>query len=103
MTKDIVLNALLMAVWRRHPQKQVLVQSDQGSQFAESFFQLLKRERIKKIASVDLSYIVMEDNFSIYINNKLMITKNKKANKGCRRKVIIDLNQMLLLFNNYNR
>ncbi|HGB6347200.1 TPA: hypothetical protein ACW4BG_004661, partial [Salmonella enterica subsp. enterica serovar Schwarzengrund] len=26
----------------------------------------------------------MEDNFSIYINNKLMITKNKKTNKGCR-------------------
>ncbi|HFJ3997377.1 TPA: hypothetical protein ACGUC9_004490, partial [Salmonella enterica] len=26
----------------------------------------------------------MEYNFSIYINNKLMITKNKKANKGCR-------------------
>ncbi|HFW0507681.1 TPA: hypothetical protein ACIATH_000784, partial [Salmonella enterica subsp. enterica serovar Saintpaul] len=24
-------------------------------------------------------------------------------NKGCRRKVIIDLNPMLLLFNNYNR
>ncbi|EBO1859321.1 hypothetical protein FEH79_07550 [Salmonella enterica subsp. enterica serovar Montevideo] len=45
----------------------------------------------------------MEDNFSIYINNKLMITKNKKVNKGCRRSVIIDLNQMLLLFNNYNR
>ncbi|HAM9291109.1 TPA: hypothetical protein HJH14_004442 [Salmonella enterica] len=45
----------------------------------------------------------MEDNFSIYFNNKLMITKNKKTNKGCRRKVIIDLNQMLLLFNNYNR
>ncbi|EAN4467276.1 hypothetical protein EG912_24205, partial [Salmonella enterica] len=43
----------------------------------------------------------MEDNFSIYINNKLMITKNKKVNKGSRRKVIIDLNQMLLLFNNY--
>ncbi|PPY46854.1 IS3 family transposase [Cronobacter sakazakii] len=77
MTKDIVLNALLMAVWRRNPQKQVLVHSDQGSQYtshewqsflkshglegsmsrrgnchdnavAESFFQLLKRERIKK-------------------------------------------------------
>ncbi|HGA5254473.1 TPA: hypothetical protein ACISXX_004856, partial [Salmonella enterica subsp. diarizonae serovar 61:l,v:z35] len=27
----------------------------------------------------------MEDNFSIYINNKLMITKNKKVNKGSRR------------------
>ncbi|HFS8303661.1 TPA: hypothetical protein ACGBLQ_000569, partial [Salmonella enterica subsp. enterica serovar Panama] len=26
-----------------------------------------------------------------------------KTNKGGRRKVIIDLNQMLLLFNNYNR
>ncbi|EFA4809528.1 IS3 family transposase [Escherichia coli] len=77
MTKVIVLNALLMAVWRRNPQKQVLVHSDQGSQYtshewqsflkshglegsmsrrgnchdnavAESFFQLLKRERIKK-------------------------------------------------------
>ncbi|EKY8363993.1 IS3 family transposase [Salmonella enterica] len=77
MTKDIVLNALLMAVWRRNPQKQVLVHSEQGSQYtshewqsflkshglegsmsrrgnchdnavAESFFQLLKRERIKK-------------------------------------------------------
>ncbi|HIG7360923.1 TPA: IS3 family transposase [Klebsiella pneumoniae] len=77
MTKDIVLNALLMALWRRNPQKQVLVHSDQGSQYtshewqsflkshglegsmsrrgnchdnavAESFFQLLKRERIKK-------------------------------------------------------
>ncbi|QQN43103.1 IS3 family transposase (plasmid) [Raoultella sp. XY-1] len=77
MTKDIVLNALLMAVWRRNPENQVLVHSDQGSQYtshewqsflkshglegsmsrrgnchdnavAESFFQLLKRERIKK-------------------------------------------------------
>ncbi|HGG8994832.1 TPA: IS3 family transposase [Enterobacter hormaechei subsp. xiangfangensis] len=77
MTKEIVLNALLMAVWRRNPEKQVLVHSDQGSQYtshewqsflkshglegsmsrrgnchdnavAESFFQLLKRERIKK-------------------------------------------------------
>ncbi|GIZ18286.1 hypothetical protein TUM12147_16220 [Citrobacter europaeus] len=77
MTKDIVLNALLMAVWRRNPQRQVQVNSDYGSQYtsherqsflkshglegsmsrrgnchdnsvAESFFQLLKRERIKK-------------------------------------------------------
>ncbi len=77
ITKDIVLNALLMPVWRRNPLKLVLVHSDQGSQYtshrwqsflkshglegsmsrrgnchdnavAESFFQLLKRERIKK-------------------------------------------------------
>ncbi|MBA3224245.1 hypothetical protein [Salmonella bongori] len=45
----------------------------------------------------------MENNFSIYINNKLMITKDKKVNKDIERRVIIDLNQMLLLFNNYNR
>ncbi|XMM17918.1 DDE-type integrase/transposase/recombinase [Escherichia coli] len=77
MTKDIVLNALLMAVWRRNPQKQVLVHSDQGSQYtshewrsllkshglegsmsrrgnchdnavAGCFFRWWKRERIKK-------------------------------------------------------
>ncbi|EBR5150163.1 IS3 family transposase [Salmonella enterica] len=77
MTKEIVLNALLMALWRRNPKKAVLVHSDQVSQYtsyewqsflkshglegsmsrrgnchnnavAESFFQLLKRERIKK-------------------------------------------------------
>ncbi|EAT8198694.1 IS3 family transposase [Salmonella enterica] len=33
MTKEIVLNALLMALWRRNPQKAVLVHSDQGSQY----------------------------------------------------------------------
>lgn len=77
MTKQLVLDALLMAVWRRKPVAKVMVHSDQGSQYssyewqsfleehglegsmsrrgnchdnavAESFFQLLKRERIKK-------------------------------------------------------
>ena len=76
MHVDLVLSALLMAVWRRKPKNQVVIHSDQGSQFtssdwqvflkshnlicsmsrrgncydnavAESFFQLLKRERIK--------------------------------------------------------
>jgi putative transposase len=74
---DLVLQALLMAVWRRKPANKVLVHSDQGSQFtsidwasflnhhnlehsmsrrgnchdnavAESFFNLLKRERIRR-------------------------------------------------------
>lgn len=74
---DLVLDALLMAVWRRKPKEKVLIHSDQGSQYtstvwqsflkahnlecsmsrrgncydnavAESFFQLLKRERVKK-------------------------------------------------------
>lgn len=77
ITKELALDALLMAVWRRKPESEVLVHSDQGSQYtshdwseflkshglegsmsrrgnchdnavAESFFQLLKRERIKR-------------------------------------------------------
>ncbi len=77
ITTDLALDALLMALWRRKPQHKVLIHSDQGSQYtshewqtflkhhnlessmsrrgnchdnavAESFFQLLKRERIKK-------------------------------------------------------
>lgn len=76
-TTDIVLQALLMAVWRRKLKAKVLIRSDQGSQFtsidwaaflrahnlahsmsrrgnchdnavAESFFNLLKRERIRR-------------------------------------------------------
>ncbi len=77
MTTDLALQALLMAVWRRKPKHRVMIHSDQGSQFtsrewqsflrqhnldasmsrrgnchdnavAESFFQLLKRERIRR-------------------------------------------------------
>ncbi|MGY3026580.1 putative transposase [Pseudomonas lurida] len=73
----MAIDALLMAVWRRKPKQEVMVHSDQGSQYcsaawrsflkgnnlvasmsrrgnchdnavAESFFQLLKRERIKR-------------------------------------------------------
>ena len=75
--RELAIGALLMAVWRRRPAGEVLVHSDQGSQFssydwqdflkehnlkasmsrrgnchdnavAESFFQLLKRERIRR-------------------------------------------------------
>ena len=74
---DLALDALLMALWRRQPRQAVIVHSDQGCQFtghvwqtflrdhnlissmsrrgnchdnavAESFFQLLKRERIRR-------------------------------------------------------
>jgi putative transposase len=77
MDKELAIGALLMAVWRRKPKQTVMVRSDQGSQFSsydwqdflkahnlqqsmsrrgnchdnavvESFFQLLKRERIKR-------------------------------------------------------
>lgn len=77
MDRELAINALLMAVWRRNPTSPVIVHSDQGSQYsshdwqaflkannleasmsrrgncydntvAESFFQLLKRERIRR-------------------------------------------------------
>ncbi len=85
MDRELALNALLMAVWRRQPTETVMVHSDQGSQFssydwqaflkahnlqqsmsrrgnchdnavAESFFQLLKRERIRR-----KTYLTRED------------------------------------------
>ncbi len=75
--REIVLDALLMAVWRRKPKNYVIVHSDQGSQYgsydwmrfckehglnpsmsrrgncydnavAESFFSSLKKERIRR-------------------------------------------------------
>lgn len=77
LAREIVLDALLMAIWRRKPEDRILVHSDQGSQYgsddwqrfcrhhklepsmsrkgncwdnavAESFFSSLKKERIKK-------------------------------------------------------
>ena len=77
IAKELVLDALLMAVWRRKPVETVIVHSDQGSQYgsddwrrfcaannlepsmsrrgncwdnavAESFFSSLKKERIRK-------------------------------------------------------
>ena len=77
LAKEVVLDALMMAVWRRRPKKSVIVHSDQGSQYgsddwlrfckehnlepsmsrrancwdnavAESFFSSLKKERVKK-------------------------------------------------------
>lgn len=77
MSADIVLDALMMAVWRRQPKSPIIIHSDQGSQFgsddfmrwcknnnlvpsmsrrgncydnavAESFFSSLKKERIRR-------------------------------------------------------
>jgi putative transposase len=77
LARDVVLDALLMAVWRREPRQPVIVHSDQGSQYgsddwirfckahrldpsmsrrgncwdnavAESFFSSLKKERVRK-------------------------------------------------------
>jgi len=77
LARELVLDALLMAVWRRKPTQPVIVHSDQDSQYgsddwirfcrshgllpsmsrrgncwdnavAESFFSSLKKERIRK-------------------------------------------------------
>ncbi|WP_207516736.1 IS3 family transposase [Enterobacter roggenkampii] len=77
LSRELALDALLMAVWRRKPSENVIVHSDQGSQYgsddwqrfcrannlapsmsrrgncwdnavAESFFSSLKKERIRK-------------------------------------------------------
>ena len=77
LAKELVVDALMMAVWRRKPKTSVILHSDQGSQYgsddwlrfckahnlepsmsrrgncwdnavAESFFGSLKKERIKK-------------------------------------------------------
>jgi putative transposase len=39
ITKEIVLDALLMAVWRRNPTSTVTVHSDQGSQYTSHDWQ----------------------------------------------------------------
>lgn len=100
ITKDLVLDALLMAVWRRKPGCRVIVHSDQGSQYtshdwssflkdhglegsmnrrgnchdnavAESFFQLLKRERVKKkiYTSRDAARVDIFDCIEMFYNN----------------------------------
>jgi len=77
LARELVLDAILMAVWRRKPKQRVLIHSDQGTQYSsddwlrfcrehnlepsmsrrgncwdnavvESFFSSLKKERIKK-------------------------------------------------------
>jgi putative transposase len=77
MATDSVLDALMMALWRRKPKNEVIINSDQGSQFssddfarwckehrllssisrrgncydnavAESFFSSLKKEQVKQ-------------------------------------------------------
>ncbi len=101
MQADLVLQALLMAVWRRRPKQEVVVHSDQGTQYtsgdwraflrdhrlvpsmsrrgncydnavAESFFQLLKRERIKRriYASRDVARRDVFDYIELFYNSK---------------------------------
>ncbi|NKB84059.1 IS3 family transposase [Ochrobactrum grignonense] len=106
-TMDVVLQALLMAVWRRKPKDKVLIHSDQGSQFtsmdwasflkhhnlvhsmsrrgnchdnvvAESFFNLLKRERIRRkvYRSRDEARLDVFDYIEMFYNPKRKHVRN---------------------------
>jgi len=44
MDRHLVINALVIAVWRRKPKSEVLVHSDQGSQYASSDHMAFTRE-----------------------------------------------------------
>lgn len=43
MSSDLAIDALLMAVWRRKPKQEVMIHSDQGSQFSSSDWQSFLR------------------------------------------------------------
>ena len=106
-TTDVVLQALLRAVWRRKPKSEVLIHSDQGSQFtsmdwasflkyhnlvhsmsrrgnchdnvvAESFFNLLKRERIRRkiYRSCDEAHQDVFDYIEMFYNPKRKHVRN---------------------------
>lgn len=108
ITRDLVLDALLMAVWRRKPEGNVVVHSDQGSQYtshdwsaflkahglegsmsrrgnchdnavAESFFQLLKRERVKRkiYTSRDVARADVFDYIEMFYNNRRRHSSNE--------------------------
>jgi putative transposase len=44
LSRELALNALLMAVWRRKPAARVIVHSDQGSQYGSDDFKRFCRE-----------------------------------------------------------
>lgn len=50
MTTDLVLDALLMALWRRKPKNKVLIHSDQGSQYTNYEWQtILEHHNLKVV------------------------------------------------------
>jgi putative transposase len=106
-TTEVVLQAQLMAVWRRKPRNQVLINSDQGSQFismdwasflkhhslvhsmsrrgnchdnavAESSFNLLKREQIRRggYRSRDEAHQDVFDSIEMFYNPKRKHVRN---------------------------
>ncbi|MEY3961464.1 MAG: hypothetical protein RIR14_2118 [Pseudomonadota bacterium] len=107
MTTDLALQVFLAAVWRRKPKARVMIHSDQGSQFtsrewqvflsqhnleprmsrrgschdnavAESFFQLLKRERIRRRSypTRDAARQDVSEYIEMFYNPKRKRTKN---------------------------
>jgi putative transposase len=119
MTAELALQALLAAVWRRKPKAKAMIRSDQGPQFtsrewqlflsqhnlqssisrrgdchdnamAESFFQPLKRERIRQ-RTYQTRDAARQDEFEcieMYYNQK-----RKDTNKGMVSPVCFETRQ----------
>ena len=119
MTTDLALQALLAAVWRRKPKHEVMIHSDQGFKFtgrewqsffgkhslvasmsrrgnchdnavAESFFHLLKRERIRRRTYIT-RYAARQDVFD-YIEMFYNPTR-KHTNNGMLSPVDYEMKQ----------
>ncbi len=122
MTTNLAVQALLAAVWRRKPKAKVMIHSDQGSQFtsrewqaflgqhnldpsmsrrgnchdnavAESFFQLLKRERIRRRTYLtrDAARQDVFDYIEMFYN-----PKRKHTNNGMLSPVDFEIRQQKL-------
>jgi putative transposase len=109
MHADLVLKALMMALWKRKPAPGLIIHSDQGSQYtghewqkfikdhglvcsmsrrgnchdnavAESFFQLLKRERIRQkiYANRDEARAAVFDYIELFYNTQ----RRHRSNNG---------------------
>ncbi len=108
MCSDLAIDVMMMAMWRRKPQQQVMTHSDQGSQFsssnwhsflkannliksmsrrgnchddaiAKSFFQLLKREQIRRktyTTHEEARSDIFESRYPITLNNETAVLCN---------------------------
>lgn len=72
MTKEIVLNALLMAVWRRNPQKQVRVPLIRAvSQMPSAEYENLYYQRLRSVWIIRGNSVADNTSVTFYIRSKL--------------------------------
>jgi len=121
--RELAMTALLMAVWRRQPKNTVMVHSDQGSQFSsydwrdfldqhnlqqsmsrrgnchdnavvESFFQLLKRERIRDMQQAVAKEVKLQPGYSISWSGQFEYLERASA----KLKVVVPATLLVIFF-----